>query len=143
MNPMNVCQDFASGLADLFQCQPHGEFQRIRTPYLYPDGDNIDVFCKPQGDITLVTDLGETARWLRMQAVSPRRSPTQKALITDICQTHGVEFYKGMLMAQCRQGDPLSLVVCRVAQAASRVSDLGSCSARNKAELYKRTEVAR
>lgn len=121
----------------------HGEFQRIRTPYLYPDGDNIDVFCKPQEGVTLVTDLGETTRWLRMQTVSPRRSPKQKALITDICQTHGVEFYKEMLMARCEQGDPLPLIVCRVGQAALRVSDLGSCSARNKAELSKRTEAAK
>lgn len=124
MNDINLCQGFNEGVAALFDCQPHGEYQRIRTPYLYPDGDNIDIFCKPQGDVTLVSDLGETSRWLRMQTVAPRRSPKQKALIEDVCETHGVEFYKGMLMARCRQGDQLSAVVFRVAQAALRVSDL-------------------
>lgn len=124
MNDINLCQAFNGGLAALFDCQPHGEYQRIRTPYLYPDGDDIDVFCKPQGDVTLVSDLGETARWLRMQTVAPRRSPKQKALIEDACQTHGVEFYKGMLLARCRPGDQLSAVVFRVAQASLRVSDL-------------------
>jgi hypothetical protein len=124
MSSINICQDFNGGLLDLFDCQPHGEYQRIRTPYLYPDGDVIDVFCKPQGDTTLITDLGETTRWLRMQTVSPRRSPKQKALIEDACQTHGIEFYKGMLMARCRPGDDLAAVVFRVAQAALRVSDL-------------------
>lgn len=124
MNQINICQDFSGGLAALFDCQPHGDYQRIRTPYLYPDGDNIDVFCKPQGDVTLVTDLGETTRWLRMQTLSPRRSPKQKTLIEDACLTHGVEFYKGMLLARCRQGDQLSAVVVRLAQAALRVSDL-------------------
>ncbi len=119
-----ISQDFSNGLAALFVCRTHGEYQRIRTPYLYPDGDNIDVFCKPQGEVTLVTDLGETTRWLRMQTVSPRRSPKQKALIEDVCQTHGVEFYKGMLLARCRKTDELSAVVFRVAQAALRVSDL-------------------
>ena len=118
MSSINICQDFNGGLLDLFDCQPHGEYQRIRTPYLYPDGDVIDVFCKPQGDTTLITDLGETTRWLRMQTVSPRRSPKQKALIEDACQTHGIEFYKGMLMARCRPGDDLAAVVFRVAQAA-------------------------
>jgi len=124
MSQINICQDFSGRLAALFDCQPHGDYERIRTPYLYPDGDNIDVFCKPQGDVTLVTDLGETARWLRMQTVSPRRSPKQKTLIEDACLTHGVEFYKGMLLARCRKDDQLSAVVIRLAQAALRVSDL-------------------
>jgi len=124
MSQINICRDFSGGLAALFNCRPHGEYQRIRTPYLYPDGDNIDVFCKPQGEVVLVTDLGETTRWLRMQTLSPRRSPKQSALIEDACLTHGVEFYRGMLLARCRPGDQLSAVVLRVAQAAVRVSDL-------------------
>jgi hypothetical protein len=124
MNQRDICQDFSGGLPALFECRTHGEYQRIRTPYLYPDGDNIDVFCKSQSDLTVVTDLGETTRWLRMQTISPRRSPKQKALIEDVCLTHGVEFYKGMLLARCHPGDQLSAVVCRVAQAALRVSDL-------------------
>ena len=124
MNSIDIRHDFSGGLAGLFECQPHGEYHRIRTPYLYPDGDMIDVFCKPQDEVTLVTDLGETTRWLRMQTLSPRRSPKQKALIEDACLTHGVEFYRGMLLARCRPGDELSEVVVRVAQAALRVSDL-------------------
>lgn len=124
MSQINLRENFSNGLASLFDCRPQGEYQRIRTPYLYPDGDNIDVFCKPQGDVILVTDLGETTRWLRMQTVSPRRSPKQNALVEDACLTHGVEFYKGMLLARCRQSEDLTAVVVRVAQAALRVSDL-------------------
>lgn len=124
MNLINICEQFHGGLGELFICSEHGEYHRIRTPYLYPDGDNIDIFCKQQGDLVLVSDLGETTRWLRMQTVSPRRSPKQKAMIEDACQTHGVEFYKGILMARCRPGDELAAVAIRVAQAALRVSDL-------------------
>lgn len=124
MSQINICQEFAGGLEALFVCEPHGDYQRIRTPYLYPDGDNIDIFCKQQNDVVLVSDLGETSRWLRMQTVSPKRSPKQRALIEDACLTHGVEFYKGMLLARCRSGDQLAAVALRVAQAALRVSDL-------------------
>lgn len=124
MNETDLCRDFGGGLAALFQCSSHGEYQRIRTPYLYPDGDNIDLFCKPEGDVTLVSDLGETTRWLRMQTVAPRRSAKQKALLDDACVTHGVEFYKGMIQARVRAPEQLSGVVLRVAQAALRVSDL-------------------
>ncbi len=124
MNEHAICEQFISSLGQLFTCSQHGEYQRIRTPYLYPDGDNIDLFCKIKDDVVLVSDLGESTRWLRMQTVSPRRSPKQKALIEDACLTHGVEFYKGMLLARCRGKDELSSVVSRVAQAALRLSDL-------------------
>jgi len=124
MNSANICQDFFGGLESLFTCEQTGEYQRIRTPYLYPDGDIIDVFCKVQNDVVIVSDLGETTRWLRMQTVSPRRTPKQKTLIQDTCQTHGVEFFKGIILARCRPENQLSAVVFRVAQAALRVSDL-------------------
>jgi len=124
MTQLNICGQLAEGLSALFTCSEHGEYQRIRTPYLYPDGDNIDLFCKVQGDMVTVSDLGETTRWLRMQTVSPKRSSKQKALIEDACLTHGVEFFKGMLLARCTPGDQLAAVAFRVAQAALRVSDL-------------------
>jgi hypothetical protein len=118
------CEILHRTLGDLFLCSEHGEYQRIRTPYLYPDGDNIDLYCKAHGDPVTVTDLGETTRWLRMQTVASRRSAKQQALIEDICQNHGVEFYRGMLLARCRAQDDLAPVVTRLAQAALRVSDL-------------------
>ncbi|MCR4315423.1 MAG: DUF1828 domain-containing protein [Planctomycetes bacterium] len=120
----DICDRFTEGIANLFECKQVGKYRRIRTPYLYPDGDNIDLFCVEQGDIVLVSDLGETARWLRMQTAAKRRSIKQKSMIEDACLTHGVEFYKGVLMARCRPGDQLSSVAFRVAQAALRVSDI-------------------
>jgi len=124
MPASSICQDLQRGLGALFTCSEHGEYQRIRTPYLYPDGDYIDVFCKVDGDIVMVTDLAETTGWLRMQSASARRSLRQKRLIEDACGTHGIEFYRGMLQARCRPDDQLAEVVTRVAQAALRVSDL-------------------
>lgn len=124
MTQTDLCREIAEGMGALFECAPHGEYVRSRTPYLYPDGDMIDIFCKPQGEVTLVTDLGETTRWLRIQTVSPRRSPKQKALIDDACLTHGVEFYRRMVMARRRPGDSLPGAVMRVAQASLRISDL-------------------
>lgn len=122
----NSCtwEDLQEGLGALFTCSEHGDYQRIRTPYLYPDGDNIDVFCKVEGNVVRVSDLAETTGWLRMQSASARRSPRQSRLIEDMCVTHGIEFYRGMLQARCRPNDELAQVVTRVAQAALRVSDL-------------------
>ncbi len=124
MDASQVCQDLQKGLGALFTCSEQGGYQRIRTPYLYPDGDNIDLFCKVEGGVVTVSDLAETAGWLRMQSAAQRRSPKQTQLIEDTCVTHGVEFYRGMLQARCRPEDALEQVVTRVAQAALRVSDL-------------------
>ena len=124
MSGSSICQDLQRGLGALFTCSEQGEYQRIRTPYLYPDGDYIDLFCKMDGNLVMVTDLAETTGWLRMQSVSLRRPLRQKRLIEDVCTTHGVEFYRGMLQARCRPSEELAQVVTRVAQAALRVSDL-------------------
>ncbi|MCC6124104.1 MAG: DUF1828 domain-containing protein [Pirellulales bacterium] len=124
MIPISPCEMIGANLSSLFTCSEHGEFRRIRTPFLYPDGDNIDLFCKQQENSFTITDLGETTRWLRMQTVSPRRSPKQKAIIEDVCLTHGVELYKGMLLARVRNQEDFAMVVTRMAQAALRVSDL-------------------
>jgi hypothetical protein len=124
MTAPSICDELRNEMSALFVCSEHGEYHRIRTPYLYPDGDVIDLFCKAEGDVLTISDLGETTRWLRMQTLSAKRSAKQRALIEDVCQTHGVEFYRGMLLARCRAGESLAPVVLRVAQAALRVSDL-------------------
>jgi hypothetical protein len=124
MNAPSLCEELRHGLSALFVCTQQGKYLRIRTPYLYPDGDVIDLFCEQEGEVLTISDLGETTRWLRMQTISPKRSAKQKALIEEVCLTHGVEFYRGMLMARCRTGESLAPVVLRVAQAALRVSDL-------------------
>ena len=124
MSSDDICNDLQNTIGELFTCTEHGEYQRIRTPYLYPDGDNIDLFCKSDGRFVTVTDLAETTGWLRSQSISPIRSRKQKELIEDACVTHGVEFYRGMLLARHHPGEELAPVITRVAQAALRVSDL-------------------
>ena len=123
MDSIRTYQNLQQNLGALFTCSEHGNYQRIRTPYLYPDGDNIDLFCKADGDTLTVSDLAETTGRLRMQSAALCRSEKQTRLIEDACVRHGIEFCRGMLQARCRPGDELAGVVIRVAQAALRVSD--------------------
>ena len=118
------CEAIAEQIGGLFSCTPVREYVRIRTPFLYPDGDVIDLFLKEsQGNVTL-TDLGETLRWLRGQSISQRRSAKQQQLIEDVCLTHGIELYKGMLMVRLRAEEGMGSAVTRLAQAALRVADI-------------------
>ncbi|MEX0761534.1 MAG: DUF1828 domain-containing protein [Dehalococcoidia bacterium] len=121
----SVCGALAHSLSALFTCSPQGDMVRIRTPFLYPDGDVIDLYCRETaGGGMTVTDLGETTRWLRMQTAASRRSQRQDALIHDTAMNHGVEFFRGALQARHRQGEDFAAIVTRVSQAALRVSDL-------------------
>lgn len=118
------CEIITGKIGELFSCSPLNGYTRIRTPYLYPDGDVIDLFLSQEkGDLTL-TDLGETLRWLRNQSIAQRRSPKQNKMIEDVCLNHGVELFRGMLMLRLKHSDNFSSDLTRLAQAALRVSDL-------------------
>jgi hypothetical protein len=119
-----ICESIQDNIGALFKCSEINQYVRVRTPFLFPDGDVIDIFAKQQGELVSLTDLGETVRWLRMQSLSQRRSPKQLQLIEDICLNHGIEFFKGMLILRVRPGEDISSAIMRLAQACLRVSDL-------------------
>lgn len=120
-----VCTAIQNGLGPMFECSVNGDYVRVRTPFLYPDGDYIDLFLKSANQgVTTVSDLGETVRWLNSNTLSAKRSPKQAGLISDISQTHGVEFFRGMLKARSSEPSALADAVTRVSQAARRISDL-------------------
>jgi hypothetical protein len=119
------CREIATTIAELFSCSTVNDYIRIRTPFLYPDGDVIDIYLKEkQEGQYILTDLGETLRWLRMQTVSPKRSEKQETLIEDTLLTHGVERYKGMLLLRLQGKENLASAVTQLSQAAFRVSDI-------------------
>ena len=119
-----LCETLSKNLGALFSCVDVNGFTRIRTPFLYPDGDVIDLFVQNLNGAMTITDLGETLRWLRSQSIAPRRSPKQTKLIEDVCLNHGLEFYKGMLIARVKSDDNLAPIAMRVAQGALRVADI-------------------
>ena len=124
MNDIDICSEIRRTFGAQFVCSRQGIHTRVDTPYLYPDGDYISVFCKTSDDAVTVTDLAETVSWLWMQSATRRLSPKQNQLIRDTCVAHGVEFRQGMLQARCKPGEPLGETLTRVSQAAIRVSDL-------------------
>lgn len=121
---MNPCELVNRQIGELFRCTEMNGRVRIRTPFMYPDGDYIDLFAKTSDGATIISDLGETVRWLRMQTVAPRRTAKQQQLIRDVSVTHGVEFYRGMLSLRVQDDEHFGSCVTRLSQAAMRVADL-------------------
>src|SRR5438874_12227107 len=118
------CELITEQMGLLYTCLPMGQYIRIQTPFLYPDGDFIDIFFQGEGDTGTLTDLGETMRWLRMQTITQRQSRKQQQLIADICLTHSVELYRGMLMVRVKRPEDFVDALTRLSQCILRVSDL-------------------
>ncbi len=110
-------------LGALFSYTEEEGYDQVGTPFLYPDGDAIDVFLAFEGDSVLVSDFGETMRWLYTQSPSMRLSPKQTGLVADICLTHGVEFQNGVIETHCHPSE-LAAAIVQAAQVASRVADI-------------------
>ena len=125
MNDNELCISISQSLAPLFVCSPAPqEGVRVRTPMLYPDGDVVDVFILERDNSYTITDFGDALGWLGLQSVSRHRSPKQRMLIQDVCQTLRIELIQGQLVLRQVMRDELGESVLRVAQAAVRVSDL-------------------
>lgn len=120
------CQTIANHMGELFTCSPVGEYIRIRTPYLYPDGDVIDFFLQQEQEDSILSDLGETLRWLRMQMSAKRISQRYRELISQICLASGVELSCGMLRVPLDEPEELAIAVTQIAQASIRISGLWS-----------------
>ena len=120
---MIPCKRIAEQMGGLFKCEEHNSYIRIRTPFLHPDGDVIDLFLREDNSHATLTDLGETVRWLRSQVHVTRRTKKQTRLIEDICQNNGVAFFKGMLQLKVTDLD-LAEAVTRLGQACVQVSDI-------------------
>jgi len=144
---MSPCELLRGNLGALFECEPRNGHVRIRTPYLYPDGDVIDLYWRPAAEdgagavAGLLSDYGETMRWLRMQTAAGRRSANQDRLVDDVCLNHGIERVSGELSIRVGPNLPMHEAVTRLGQAALRVADV-SFTFRMRAAASVADEVA-
>ena len=83
----------------------------LALPSLYPNGDNIDQFCRCNGDTA-----NRSPTWRKPFpgcGCSPSQRgvlPIRTAVIADVCITHGVEFQRGLLQARWRPDEDLASV---------------------------------
>lgn len=98
------------------------KFNRIVTEVTYPDDEMIDVFWAPHANEVVVTDLGETVRWLKMQDCDFSLSRDDCAAIKAICQEFDCEFRDGMISAVCEEVIDVRPVADAVTRAARMVA---------------------
>jgi len=79
-----------------FRCRTDGPYIVISTPYLYSDGDTIELFTEQIGDQIRLSDLGETAR--RLALVDFNWNTRQaRSLFSHIIGSTGVSSSRGAL----------------------------------------------
>lgn len=117
-----------SSIPYLFECAPAPKGNiRIRTPFLYPDGDVIDVFVVEGEGYFVITDFGEALGWLRLQSSQGALSHRQMSLVEHICLTLEVKLAQGQLYRYATR-EEISTAVLAVVQAILRVADLSYTS---------------
>ena len=116
------------GIGSKFNLQvlgtPKEGFTQIATPFLLPDNDTVDLYFRRKGEIILLTDLGETLDWLRLQHADPYLPETILSWTADICSTLGIEQDRGMLMIHVAASEELSDSLLRLAQGIVRIAGL-------------------
>lgn len=118
------CELIARYIGELYKCLPENDYIAIRTPYIFPDGDTIELYYHETSAGGQLTDFGETLRWLSGQTPAQRRTKRHISLIEDACSTHGVNFVDGQVSVPVPQPEMMAEAITRLAQAAIRITDV-------------------
>ena len=124
MTTVLPCELIARHIGDLYKCSPGDDYIAIRTPYIFPDGDIIELYYQDTGGGGRLTDFGETLRWLSGQTPAQRRTKKHLSLIEDTCSTHHVEFVDGQVSVEVGRPEVMAEAITRLAQAAIRIADV-------------------
>ena len=118
-----ICLRLANQLEATFDCETVGEYVLIRTPFIFPDGDAIELYWQNSPNGQIVSDLGETYGWLFVNGGNESLTAKQTRAYNDACLTYQVERDAGVLRAPVIDGQ-LASAVFRLSQAITMVSQV-------------------
>jgi hypothetical protein len=104
---------------------------RMSTPFLYPNGESIDVFIdsdKQLWEDFCLSDRGQTALYLRNAQVFLDTTARRRELVNDILRESGVKLNGLQLTIRPRTHEPkeISDAIFRLSQMCVRISDLAT-----------------
>lgn len=126
MNCQTFLDDIRRVLPLLYTCEQIASHRlRLLTPFLYPNGDYIELYLEETPAGHYLTDLGEVLGYLSDHGITLRQSPKRQKTLDDILLTHGIEQFKGELRIRLDTVvRDLAWAVIRLGQAAVQVADL-------------------
>lgn len=113
----------------LFKCNNKDLFTQVRTPFVYPDGDYINIYVMRNFDQIIITDAGETFANLSLFGIDIRRSKKRSYILNEVLKNQKVYLKEGELYVIIDNNDlnfynHLSMGIMRLGQAISRISDI-------------------
>jgi hypothetical protein len=124
MNCEQLKEKALATLPILFSCQQETSRLQINTPYLYPDGDYIDLYVVETPLGLYFTDLGETMGYLADHGISLKQSPKRLKIVNDILLTQGIELFQGELRVALEDWDKAAWLVTRLGQGIVQICNL-------------------
>lgn len=122
------CADFLAAMREDplagWQCVPDEGFVRIRTPLRYSDGGIVELYVEERGDHVIITDFGESFRFLQSHGLHPLRSAVRRQIVDlalELGKATAVEDAIEIRIIDRRQ---LPEALLRLGQVVTRVADL-------------------
>lgn len=101
-----VIDEYLSFLSSKFTCKTEGSYTVLITPFLYSDGDNIELYFESHGDQIRISDMGETSRRLSIYNFNWNKKSV-RPIYSKILNSTGVSSSHGILFTYYRPGENL------------------------------------
>lgn len=121
----DIRRQIRDGIAGLYDGGdgPNGSIT-IETPFVFPNGDLLDLAVEQTPDGFVVSDLGETYGWLFRTSGIDNFTPARRQKVREIENGTGVRFWHGNLRYECESSSQLAMGVHLVGQAALQLAEL-------------------
>lgn len=113
-----------SSAHSFFNCEQNGNFLSITTPFSYPDGDDIELFLDARNGHMILSDMGETLRYLDTYLLDVTSTKKRKGIIKDVINSNNLLFSQGSIYAIIKNEHRILDAIFNMSQAIIRISDI-------------------
>jgi hypothetical protein len=124
MNCSMISEFLDSPFSTLFKCKKINEYLSISTPFFYPDGDVLEVFLNERSGKIVLSDIGETLRFLSSYDLEVKNSTKRQRIIDNVTQLSNVKFFRGVFYKPISTIDEIPGAIFDLSQCIIRTCDL-------------------
>lgn len=124
MTVMEIKEFIKQSFTNIFELSENNGFLVLTTPFFYPDGDEIDLYIQFKDDHLLLSDMGETLRYLDTYLFDVFSTKKRKDIVNDIVKANNIRLSKGILYAVIKNPQNILNATLNICQAITRISDL-------------------
>jgi len=122
MSADQVMEAIRSGMEGIFSCSvspQYGDYVRVTTPLRYPDGERIDLFYKASPEGVVLSDLGETVRWISHHLLDRDKL---SEVVPPVEETYQVKMVRGRVESSYLENESLVEALFRLGMACLAIS---------------------